>query len=172
MSLKTQIDSLAVRIASELKLKSSKAHTHDDSTITSVDWSKITNKPGSLSSTVDWSIITSKPTTLSGFGIADVVLHERSGGDVNTWTTPGFYGLSNSETNAPAIWTAGFVSRSADCVTQLFPDSIYGVMKYRVGNPLATNGQWAEWRYMLDSYNFRVIRNKFDWHECYRNMAD
>jgi hypothetical protein len=48
MSLTQNINSLAARIASEVKNKSSIGHTHDDSTVTSVNWSKLQNVPQTL----------------------------------------------------------------------------------------------------------------------------
>jgi type IV secretory pathway TrbF-like protein len=45
MSLIDNINSLATRIASEVKNKSNVGHVHDDSTITSVNWSKLQNVP-------------------------------------------------------------------------------------------------------------------------------
>jgi hypothetical protein len=72
MSLKTQIDSLAIRIAQEVKNKAATNHVHSDSTIVSVDWSKITNAPSGLTS-ISWNAVTDKPATLGGFGIVDAV---------------------------------------------------------------------------------------------------
>jgi hypothetical protein len=107
MSLKTQIDALAVRIATEIKGKATAAHTHSNSTITSVDWSKITNIPGNLASSVSWVDVLSKPTTVAGFGITDI----------------NSYAPSLTGAGASGAWGIDITGESARTLKVVSPDS-------------------------------------------------
>lgn len=99
-----------------------------------------------------WAQIAGKPNTLTGLALTDFVRTVRTSADVNTLLVSGHYGLSNTNANLPAAYTAMLVVNNSDVGLQLAggysTDNLYFRGYYSSG------ASFTSWRTILHSGNY------------------